>query len=60
MRCYKDRTYCASPECKNECGRKLSKEEEESTRGKNVYIAYSYFCGAPKSKNMEDISAEAW
>lgn len=53
MRTYKDRTYCASPECKNECGRKLSKEDEELTRGKDIYIAYSYFCGQPIHEHKE-------
>jgi len=26
MLCYQDRTFCISPECTNECGRKLTDE----------------------------------
>ena len=38
-----DRTFCASPNCKNECGRKLQNEHNHP----NEYIWYSYFCGIP-------------
>ena len=43
--CYRDKTYCASPECKNECGRKMSKVVKAAL--KHVcygYINYAYFC----------------
>jgi hypothetical protein len=26
---YNDRTYCGSPDCHNECGRKMSDEDKE-------------------------------
>lgn len=47
----KDQTYCASPNCTNECGRKMSKDLEKEiywtgdlTHLKNG-IWYAYFCG---------------
>jgi len=50
LTCYRDRTYCASPNCKNECGRKMSKEVEELLK-KDEYgrTSYAYFCGEPES-----------
>lgn len=27
MSCFKDKTFCASPHCTNQCGRKLTDEE---------------------------------
>lgn len=48
MYCYKDTTYCASPNCKNECGRKLTPEIWESAKKAEMMIAQSYFCGSPE------------
>lgn len=51
---FKDRTYCASPHCKNECGRKMTKQEEEQLermREKDwtkVCVSQGYFCGEPE------------
>lgn len=51
---FRDRTYCASPQCKNECGRKMTKKEEEELermREKdwtNVGVSQGYFCGEPE------------
>lgn len=44
--CYLDKTYCASPHCKNECGSKMSDKVKEAI-GKIPYarVYYSYFCG---------------
>lgn len=45
-----DTTYCASPHCKNECGRKASPEIEEAfaqTQYKGV--SFGYFCGEDKT-----------
>ena len=49
---FKDRTFCASPDCKNECGRKMTKEEKEQLKKMNetmlVGVMQGYFCGEPK------------
>lgn len=50
---FKDKTYCASPQCKNECGRKMTKKEEEQLEqmredGKSVGVSQGYFCGEPE------------
>ena len=44
--CYLDYTYCASPDCKNECGRQMSDEIRKAVE-KDKYARYSmsYFCG---------------
>lgn len=44
-----DQAYCASPECKNDCGRKLTLEQEEALKKIKYHrVAFSYFCGEPK------------
>jgi hypothetical protein len=46
-----DKIFCASPNCENECGRKMS--EDEKIRlvylGESL-VAYAYFCGEPENK----------
>ncbi len=43
--CFLDRAYCASPKCKNECGRKMSEEVKEAiSKIENCRVAYAYFC----------------
>ena len=43
---WRDKTYCASPECNNECGRKMSAELETIAKNDRYQmISYSYFCG---------------
>ena len=57
MLCYRDRTFCASPDCKNLCGRKMTDKEIEerqefiknSKNGFALPVAYDYFCGEPLS-----------
>ncbi len=40
-----DQTYCASPNCTNKCGRKLSdKDKNELSRNGFDRISYAYFC----------------
>lgn len=56
MICYKDTTFCASPECQNKCGRKppadLKAQAEKWWGGPGAPIAYSYYCGGePEKKN---------
>ena len=43
--CYKDRTFCASPNCKNECGRKITEHEKLEAIINDVPVCYSYICG---------------
>lgn len=50
---FKDRSFSASPDCKNECGRKLTpelmREYEIANLPENwdgmLTISYGYFCG---------------
>lgn len=50
---FKDKTFCASPNCKNECGRKMTKKEEEELEAMrencwmNVAVSQAYFCDEP-------------
>lgn len=46
-----DKTFCASPGCKNECGRKMSDIEEALLKKmtwaapeKYPWVSYAYFC----------------
>ena len=49
--CFMDYTYCASPNCKNECGRKMSKEIKETLERFTYHrIAMGYFCGEGNEK----------
>lgn len=46
--CFLDYTYCASPNCENKCGRKMSKEIQEaidSHKYQFSMITYADFCG---------------
>lgn len=40
---FKDKTYCASPNCKNECGRKMTEEEKKIVESKDLDVSYAYF-----------------
>lgn len=55
MICYRDRTFCASPNCKNKCGRELTDEIKRQasewwlsfTNGRTSIgapIAMAFFC----------------
>lgn len=48
MLCYRDQTFCISPDCKNECGRRLTDEIREAAKrwwgGDNPPIASAYLC----------------
>ena len=65
MHCYKDKTFCASPGCTNECGRRMSKEELKEleylfernwdcTVGTESQpatpVSYAYFCDHPNTQ----------
>lgn len=41
-----DKTFCASPNCKNDCGRRMTDAERERlTYSQAQYVSYGYFCG---------------
>lgn len=43
-----DKTFCASPNCKNECGRKMTdKERHFLGYMNNQRVSHGYFCGEP-------------
>ena len=51
---YKDKTFCASPHCKNECGRKITEEDKKFLKGHPWYpVSYAYFCGEPPPDGVE-------
>ncbi len=54
MICFKDRTFCASPNCKNECGRKISDLERQDAVHLDMPIAWAYFCDIP-AENFNSI-----
>ena len=49
MHCYRDTTYCASPNCKNECGHKMS-DEDRHVLPPDEWVAWGYFCGEPEEE----------
>ena len=51
---YLDKTFCASPNCTNECGRKMTEIEmiKSTAPGQFLPICYGYFCG--KEVNIQD------
>lgn len=41
-----DKTFCASPQCENQCGRRMTdKERDQLTYSQAQYVSYGYFCG---------------
>ena len=51
---YRDEIYCASPNCKNKCGRKMSPEIEYLLKqDKYRRASYAYFCGEPEEVSEE-------
>ena len=55
MICYGDRTWCASPNCKNECGRQLQDWHIKQNAQENMQlpVCYGYYCGAP-AEDLKD------
>lgn len=54
---FRDKTFCASPGCANECGRKMSDEERaqiykmaELYADEVLPVCYGYFCGDESSQ----------
>lgn len=45
---YLDKTFCASPSCQNDCGRRMTDKEHQSLIYLNEErVMYAYFCGEP-------------
>ena len=52
MICFKDRSFCGSPNCQNQCGRKMTQEEEYEYKRANepdqwdgmLGVSYVRFC----------------
>ena len=43
---YLDKTFCASPRCNNDCGRRMTDEQRERlSYSQAQYVSYGYFCG---------------
>jgi hypothetical protein len=66
MICYKDTTYCASPNCRNECGRQFTKEDRKNAikwwGSEDFPIAMAEFCddkGNLLTKQEEKINGNA-
>ena len=51
---YKDRTFCASPNCKNKCDRKMTEEQIKESQALRMEVSYAYFC----NENGELLSEE--
>ena len=45
MLTYKDKTFCFSPDCINECGRQLTHEDRENANKLGLPIGGAFFCG---------------
>jgi len=52
-----DKTFCGSPQCKNECGRKLPDDYysniwKDPASYEGHLISYAYFCGDPDNTHV--------
>ncbi len=52
-----DKTFCASPNCQNDCGRQMSNEDKEKFKelafkgwAASSLVSYAYFCGEPNNE----------
>lgn len=62
---FRDKTFCASPNCKNECGRQMNPFEKneldfrrecalsEDGDADIIAVSWGYFCGEPDDKIQE-------
>lgn len=53
MLCFNDRTYCASPNCQNECGRKMTDDEKDKAMTSAFPVSWGFFCGEPPPLELE-------
>ena len=44
MICFNDRSYCGSPGCTNECGRKMSEQDKRDAQRVGLPVSYGMFC----------------
>lgn len=51
MFCYRDKTFCASPNCTNECGRKMTEQERAEAERLYMPVAYADFCSEELKEN---------
>lgn len=58
---FKDKTFCASPNCENKCGRQMTKREEIELKNAdtNTLISYGYFCGGEPMTHDDYINQAA-
>lgn len=58
MICYRDTTYCVSPDCENKCGRKLTPGIEQEAHAwwgsDSAPIAVACFCGGDVREVMHE------
>lgn len=47
MNGYRCTKYCASPNCTNECGRKMSDYDKAIVKREEIPVMWGYFCGEP-------------
>lgn len=57
MLCFHDTTYCASPNCANQCGRKFTQALADEAIASRQVVAFAYFCGSPGDEK-EKIATE--
>ena len=52
--CALDRTFCASPNCKNECHAKMTEDERKRIESDKILsgrVSYAYFCSHTDTKD---------
>lgn len=54
MLSYGDKTFCASPQCNNACGRKITKKDKEIARKMLFPIAWGMFCGEVSTEEFHE------
>jgi len=62
-----DKTFCASPNCTNECGRKMTKEQRKRYLDSIIdnpdkitsWTSWGYFCGEPDKENPSNLESES-
>ena len=58
-----DKTFCASPNCMNVCGRKMNEEQRKlyPTALKIspfINLSFAYFCGEPLKENTYNLQSD--
>lgn len=49
---FKDKTFCSTPHCKNNCGRKMTQKDANDALKAGLPISYHPFC---EPKSIDDI-----